>query len=308
MLPFSTKNRFTLIEPRVSSEMTIQQIMPKRMIAKPTKAKFTLIELLVVIAIIAILAAMLLPVLGRAKSSAKRVVCTGTLKQWGIAANSHTNDFDGFFPRAYWNGANLIVAAFRDNNDTISWQAGGTTWSTWMEYGLAPALTSCTQPGVYWNMITGWEDGGWVDPYVAGGAGSAQGFVEQQFMYMGGYTGYFSNNTDGTQTNYSKKPPPNKGSDNDMSERALAADMIFYRNDDVYLTSHDTGKAYSYNVWVAQPGFLFQPRYQNILYGDGHVVLQKDFYKDGLIRTGGDMNWSSSWPGFIYHFWEGSPK
>lgn len=62
---------------------------------------FTLIELLVVIAIIAVLAALLLPTLGRAKTLAQRISCVNNAKQLGLAMQMYGDDDGGLLPAAH---------------------------------------------------------------------------------------------------------------------------------------------------------------------------------------------------------------
>jgi len=73
---------------------------------KSRKTGFTLVELLVVIAIIALLLAVLIPSLSKAKAIAKRTMCASQLKQIGIGMSTYANDYDDMMP---WSGAESTI-------------------------------------------------------------------------------------------------------------------------------------------------------------------------------------------------------
>jgi general secretion pathway protein G len=73
-------------------EMEIYMSRPR------SKSGFTLVELLVVIAIIAVLIAMLLPVLGKVRKAAATVKCAASLKQLGNAMLMYVQENKGFMP------------------------------------------------------------------------------------------------------------------------------------------------------------------------------------------------------------------
>ena len=92
---------------------------------------FTLIELLVVIAIIAILAAMLMPVLRRAREAAQTTACINNLKQFGYQLRIYANEFDDWILPFYdkrrykrW-GDNLVELYLTQMNGRDAWGYNG---------------------------------------------------------------------------------------------------------------------------------------------------------------------------------------
>lgn len=82
-------------------------------------SSFTLVELLVVIAIIAILMAILLPALSKAKEMSRSSVCLNNLRQGYLSMSAYADDYSGYFPKAYFpNATTPWIKYLRDYNFT----------------------------------------------------------------------------------------------------------------------------------------------------------------------------------------------
>jgi len=130
-------------------------------IESKTKFGFTLIELLVVIAIIAILAAMLLPALAKAKARAQRIQCVSQLKQLGLGIQLFATDHNETYPPAVYRTGDYKYQLTWD--DLIHRYIGGTDSDADLELGLTitdkvPKILKCPADRV--QLSIGWSGAG----------------------------------------------------------------------------------------------------------------------------------------------------
>lgn len=128
----TTKHEYNILKPSTDLHRQVRPVT-----GRTCAGGFTLIELLVVIAIIAILAAMLLPALARAKESSKRARCLGNLKQVGMATLVYAADHADNVVRA---GSGVLPLQLNEGDSSIA---------SWNSLGLmvtqtnAPSVWSC---------------------------------------------------------------------------------------------------------------------------------------------------------------------
>jgi len=107
------------------------------------KRAFTLIELLVVIAIIALLVALLLPAIGKARKSAFLVKSMANIKQLGIAVKSYQDDYKGLMPVVAMASRGIARADSQVNPGVCTWAFAGKNckgrWTPYPSYDVHAA-------------------------------------------------------------------------------------------------------------------------------------------------------------------------
>ena len=145
----------------ISTKLTPDENRNRRLLLPGRRRAFTLLELLIVIAIIAILAAMLLPVLGQARLRSETTVCINNMRELGLAVPMYAADNNDEMVFCNWDGAGEIV----NNVTPLGWlythqsnngdaKAGPPFPGLWTNGGRLPKNpTSAYTTGALWDYV-----------------------------------------------------------------------------------------------------------------------------------------------------------